>query len=71
LTQADVSNPPAAKYTVITTPPIAHPSGLGIPATTSRIQPSPINCDARMKIDPTQSSAAMAPRTRSSYLNSR
>jgi hypothetical protein len=48
---------------VITTPPTAHPIGVGTPATTFRIQPRPISCEARMKSEPIQSSSEITPRT--------
>ena len=54
------------KYTVMTTPPIAQPTGFGRSLTTFRIQPRPISCEARMKIDPIQTSADTTPRTRRS-----
>ena len=63
LTQAELSRPPAMKYTVMTTPPTTAPSHRGAPATTSRIQAMAISCPARMASVPTQSSAAMDART--------
>ena len=42
-TQAELSNPPATKYTVITAPPTTAPTHRGCPATTSRMVAMPIN----------------------------
>ena len=39
LTRAEVSRPPAAKYTMMTPPPIAHPTAARMDATVSRMDP--------------------------------
>src|SRR5262245_36515296 len=62
-TYADAISPPAVKYSVISMPPSTHPAALGMPTTTFRIQAIAINCPARMKTDPNQSSPAIVVRT--------
>ena len=70
-TRADDSRPPAAKYTVMTPPPIAHPIADGMPATVSRIAPIATSCPARMNIEPIHRSSETTPRTPGLYRYSR
>src|SRR5579871_3314408 len=58
-TNADDISPPAVQYTIATTPPITHPSHLGIPATVSRIHAIAIICPARIDNAPNQNSTAI------------
>jgi hypothetical protein len=66
-----VSNPPAAKYTVMRMPARMQPNVFGTPATTLRIHETAISCPARMNTEPIQSSAAMSVRTATPYRSSR
>src|SRR5258706_10363429 len=63
LTQADPSNPPAAKYAVMIAPPASDPAQRGIPVMTLRIVAPASSCAARIDSDPSQMSEVTTPRT--------